>query len=88
MLKRMETFTIIGFVAAVFTTSGFLPQVYKIFRTKSTKDISFAMYMVLAIGTLLWLLYGIMIKELPIIVANSISLSLISAIIVLKVKYK
>jgi MtN3 and saliva related transmembrane protein len=84
----METFTIIGFIAAVFTTSGFLPQAYKIFKTKSTKDISLAMYLVMAIGTLLWLIYGLMIGQLPVIVANSLSLSLIITILFLKFKYK
>jgi MtN3 and saliva related transmembrane protein len=84
----MEMFTIVGFVAAIFTTTGFLPQAFKIFKTKSTKDISLTMYLVLAIGTLLWLIYGIMIKELPVIIANSLSLSLIIGILALKLKYK
>jgi MtN3 and saliva related transmembrane protein len=84
----LETFTLIGFVAALFTTSGFVPQVFKIFRTKSTRDISLTMYLVLAIGTLLWLIYGVMLKELPLIVANSISLSLITSILLLKIRYK
>jgi MtN3 and saliva related transmembrane protein len=84
----LETFTLIGFVAALFTTSGFVPQVFRIFRTKSTRDISLTMYLVLAIGTLLWLIYGVMLKELPLIVANSISLSLITSILLLKIKYK
>jgi MtN3 and saliva related transmembrane protein len=84
----VETFTLIGFVAALFTTSGFVPQVFKIFKTKSTRDISLSMYLVLAIGTLLWLIYGFMLKELPLIVANSISLSLITSILLLKIKYK
>jgi MtN3 and saliva related transmembrane protein len=84
----MEIFTIVGFVAAIFTTSGFLPQVYKIYQTKSTKDISFTMYLVLAIGTALWLIYGILIKELPVIIANSLSLTLIVSILFLKKRYK
>jgi MtN3 and saliva related transmembrane protein len=84
----MEIFTIVGFVAAIFTTTGFLPQVFKIFNTKSTKDISLTMYLVLAVGTLLWLIYGILINALPVIIANSVSLSLICSIIILKFKYK
>ncbi len=84
----MDTFSIIGFIAAIFTTSGFLPQAYKIIRTRSTKDISLTMYMVLEIGTLLWLIYGILIMQWPIIIANAISLSLISAILMLKIRFK
>jgi len=84
----MQLFTIVGFVAAIFTTTGFLPQAYKIFKTKSTSDISLTMYLVLGVGTLLWLIYGLMIKELPVIVANSISLTLIIGILILKIKYK
>lgn len=84
----MDTFSIIGFIAAIFTTSGFLPQAYKIIRTRSTKDISLTMYMVLEIGTLLWLIYGILIMQWPIIIANAISLSLISTILMLKIRFK
>lgn len=84
----MELSTIIGFTAAVCTTSGFLPQAFKIMKTKSTKDISLLMYLVLWTGTLLWLIYGIVINELPVIVANIISLSFISTIVLLKIKYK
>lgn len=84
----MEISAFIGFAAAVFTTSGFLPQAFKIIKTKSTKDISLMMYLVLWLGTLLWLIYGIAINELPVIVANTISLSFISTILLLKLKYK
>ncbi len=84
----MEISAIIGFTAAICTTSGFLPQAFKIIKTKSTKDISLMMYLVLWLGTLLWLIYGIVINELPVIVANTISLSFISTIVILKLWYK
>lgn len=84
----MNIATIIGFVAAIFTTTGFLPQAFKIYKTKSTKDISATMYMVLGFGTLLWLIYGLFINELPVIVANTVSLTFISTILLLKLKYK
>ena len=84
----MNYITITGFVAAVFTTSAFLPQAIKIIRTKKTSDISLLMYSVMAIGSFLWLLYGIFLQELPIIVANSIGLVFVCSILVLKIKYK
>ncbi len=84
----MNYITIIGFVAAIFTTSAFLPQAIKIIRTKKTSDISLLMYSVMAIGSFLWFLYGVFLKAPPIIVANSIGLILVCTILVLKIKYK
>lgn len=84
----METVTILGFIAAIFTTSSFVPQVVKILKTKSTKDISLLMYSVLATGVLLWMIYGIMIKEIPIIAANAVGFVLVGTILVCKIIYK
>ena len=84
----MDTFTIIGLVAAICTTISFLPQVIRIIKTKHTKDLSLAMYSILTIGLFLWLVYGILVKDLPVIIANSISLLCAAIILVLKIKYK
>lgn len=77
----------IGFVAAIFSVSSYLPQVFQTWKTKSTKDISLKMYMILCAALLFWLLYGISIKSLPIMVTNSITLTLSSLILFLKIKY-
>ncbi|OGC06468.1 hypothetical protein A2526_06035 [candidate division WOR-1 bacterium RIFOXYD2_FULL_36_8] len=77
----------IGIVAAVLTTSAFLPQVIKAYKTKHTKDISFMMCIVLSVGLILWLVYGILLFSLPIILANSVTLLLIGYLIYLKIKY-
>lgn len=69
----MDTIQIIGLLAAFFTTVANIPQAYIIIREKSTKDISVATYVMLFIGTSLWVAYGIIKEDWPIIVANGIS---------------
>ena len=78
---------IIGLIAGTCTTISFLPQVIKTIKTKKTKDISISMYIVLATGILLWMIYGILIKDLPVILANSISFVLAIIVLILKIKY-
>jgi MtN3 and saliva related transmembrane protein len=65
---------IIGYIAAFFTTISFIPQMLRVILSKSTKDISRNMYIILVIGVFLWLLYGFIKNDLPIILANSITL--------------
>lgn len=77
----------IGIIAGIITTSALIPQVIKIYKTKSAKDISLSMFVFLAIGITLWLFYGILIREIPVIAANSVSLILISLIIFMKLRY-
>jgi MtN3 and saliva related transmembrane protein len=77
----------IGLVAAICTTASFLPQVVKTWKSKKTKDISFLMYAILAMGLLLWLVYGIIIRDIPLIMANSISLGLAFCVLFLKIKH-
>ena len=84
----MEIITLIGFVAATCTTISFLPQVIKIIKTKHTKDLSLGMYSVLAIGILLWFLYGVMNKDFPIIFANAISFIFVAIILIQIIKNK
>ncbi|MCK5450454.1 MAG: SemiSWEET transporter [Candidatus Omnitrophica bacterium] len=79
---------IIGLIAGTLTTISFLPQVMKILKTRHARDISLGMYVVLAIGMIVWLIYGVMIKELPIMVANGIALVFCLFIIAMKLKYR
>lgn len=78
---------IIGFIAAILTTGAFLPQAIKIIKTKKTEDISLIMYSILTAGVFLWLIYGILIKSLPVIVANGITFVFVLTILILKMKY-
>ena len=83
----MNYVTIIGLVAGLCTTASFLPQIYQIYRTKKTRDISLPMFVVLAAGISLWLVYGIMLKQMPIIVANSVSLVSCLYVVTMKLRH-
>ena len=83
----METVDIFGLLAALLTTAAFLPQVIKTLREKDTKSLSLPMYLILTSGLLLWLTYGIMIKDWALIIANSITGILALIILVAKIKY-
>lgn len=80
--------TIIGLIGASLTTFAFLPQAVKTIRTKNTRDLSLFMYLMAGLGTLMWLIYGILIGDLPIIMANTVSSFFVYTIIVMKLKYK
>ena len=74
-------------IAATLTTAAFVPQALHIIRYKETKAISLLMYVAFASGVALWLLFGTMIGNCPIIVSNAITLLLALAIIGMKLKY-
>ena len=78
----------IGFFAAFCTTIAFLPQAVKVWKTKSTKDISLHMFVIFTIGVFSWLVYGIIISDLPVILANAVTLILSLFILVCKLIYK
>jgi len=78
----------IGFFAAFCTTIAFLPQAIKVYKTKSTKDISLYMFLIFTLGVLSWLIYGIAISDLPIILANAVTLVLSFFILIYKLKFK
>ncbi len=84
----MDITQIIGIIAAVLTTVSFLPQAVKAIKTKDTKGISLTMYSLFFVGVTLWPTYGILLKDLPIILANSITFLLSGTILILKIKYK
>lgn len=84
----MDYTQILGLMAGGLTTVAFLPQVIKTWKSKSAKDLSLAMFFVFALGTLLWLIYGIFIQQLPIILANSITLALASVLLYFKLRFK
>lgn len=78
---------ILGFVAAVCTTGSFIPQALKTISTKDTKGISLGMYVMFVLGVTLWLVYGIVINDLPLILANIITLILSLTILIYKLRY-
>ncbi len=78
----------IGFLAAFCTTIAFIPQALKVWKTRSTKDISLMMFVIFSFGVLSWLVYGLLISNLPIIVANVITLTLSIYILINKIIFK
>lgn len=76
-----------GGFAAAFTTCSFIPQVWRVWQTKHTKDISLLMYSFFTAGVGLWLIYGIMLGAWPVIIANSITLILAGTVLVLKLRF-
>lgn len=85
---QFNLINIVGLLAATLTTISFLPQVIKIVKTKHTKDISLLMYIIFTAGVLLWLFYGILLKEPPIIIGNGITLILVMIVLIFKIRYK
>lgn len=75
-------------MAAALTTAAFLPQVIKSWRTKKTKDVSLLMLIVFATGVLLWLIYGVILNDLPIMLANSVTFVLVMVLLFLKLKHR
>ena len=84
---KVNWITIIGMMAAICTTSSFFPQVVKIVMSKKTKDVSFLMYAILTAGLLLWLIYGVILGDIPLILSNSISFTLSMSVLVLKIRH-
>jgi len=84
----MTVVTLIGLTAATLTTTAFIPQALKTIKTKNTKDLSLGMYLILTTGILFWLVYGILIRDFPVIIANGVTLFFALIILVNKIKYK
>lgn len=82
-----ETIEWVGALAATLTTGSFIPQAWLIFRTREVEGISIGMYSAFTAGVALWLAYGVATGSWPITIANSITLSLASAILVMRVRY-
>ncbi|MBE9180374.1 SemiSWEET transporter [Oculatella sp. LEGE 06141] len=69
----MNFVTILGLAAASFTTFSFLPQVLKTWQTKSAGDLSLSTFSIFCVGVFLWLVYGVLIADLPVILANAVT---------------
>ena len=83
----MTLATLVGLGAALFTTTAFVPQVIRAWRTRSTKDLSLGTYLTYAAGLALWLAYGLMMRDAPLIAANGVTLMLALTIVGLKFRH-
>ena len=88
MGNSMDMIQILGLVAGTCTSLAAVPQLVKAWKTKEVKDISLKMFLLYVVGIGLWLVYGILRNDSPIIITNSLSLTFNVAMLVLKLKYK
>ncbi len=77
----------IGYVAAFSTTVSFVPQLMRVIRLKTARDISLGMFLFFSWGVFMWLIYGIAIHSWPVTASNAVTLVLSISILVLKLKY-
>ena len=78
---------LLGISAGCLTTGAYLPQALKVLRTRHTRDLSLAMYVVMTAGNLGWLLYGLLLASRPLILANAMSLALTATILAMKLRH-
>ncbi|HOB67012.1 MULTISPECIES: SemiSWEET transporter [unclassified Ottowia] len=83
----MNALDILGLVATGFTTSSFVPQVWRTWRTRDVSGISLPTYVIITIGLALWLLYGWLRGDMPLVVANAVMVVLTGAITVMKLRF-
>lgn len=83
----MNTPGIIGIVAGILTSSSLLPQLIKIIKEKKVEDLSISMFLTLLIGLMMWIVYGVLRTDWPIIITNGFSVTLNLCILVLRFKY-
>ncbi|MGA2950660.1 MAG: SemiSWEET transporter [Caulobacteraceae bacterium] len=83
----MSVITLIGLAAAFLTTSALVPQAVRAWRTRSTGDLSLPAYVAYVTGIALWLVYGLILRDPPLIAANAISLLVGLAILGLKLRH-
>ncbi|MBD1870747.1 SemiSWEET transporter [Oculatella sp. FACHB-28] len=87
VLETTDFTTVLGLVAGALTTIAYLPQLIKTWKSKSAEDLSWSMLITLCVGIVLWLIYGTYVHDLPVILANIVTLVLSSIILVLKLRY-
>jgi MtN3 and saliva related transmembrane protein len=82
------TITHLGLVAGAITTAAGIPQVVRAYRTRHTRDISIWQPVLLNVGMTLWLIYGLALRDMPLIIANACSIVCYSALIIMKIRYR
>ena len=78
---------LLGYLAAVLTTTAFLPQAVKTLRTRDTSGISLGMYLLFVAGVLTWFAYGLAIESMPIIIANAVTALLAGCVLFVKLRH-
>lgn len=84
---RQDSIDFIGYVAATCTTLSFLPQLIRVVRLRSARDISLGMFLIFSVGTALWLIYGFFLHSMPVMAANAVTFVLAMSILVMKLRF-
>ncbi len=80
----MNNFEYLGYAAGLLTTLAFIPQAWKVFSSRKTRDISMTWAVTMTIGVFFWLCYGISMGSLPMMLANGVTLILLAVILWVK----
>jgi len=83
----MAYLTFLGLTAAGLTTASFVPQAARVWRTRSTKDISLTMFAMMFVGIVMWFIYGLLLQDWPLMLANGVTMMLAGSIIVAKLRF-
>lgn len=84
----MDTIQLLGLAAGSLTTASFLPQVIKTWKSRSAKDLSLGMFSLFCLGVVLWLVYGIIERDVPVVVANLLTFLLAATLLFFKLRFK
>ena len=84
----MNGIQLLGLLAGSLTTAAFLPQVLKTWKSRSAKDLPLGMFSLFCLGVAMWLVYGLMVKDVPVIAANLVTLLLASTLLFFKLRFK
>lgn len=84
----MTVTDLFGYLAAIGTTGAFIPQAMKVFKTKKTEDLSLGAFLLLCVGILLWIVYGVLVQSFPLIIANCLTFIMTCYILVMIIKGK
>ena len=83
----MAAVTLLGLLAAFCTTLAFLPQAVKTLKTRHTRDLSLPMYALFVGGVSLWVAYGLILGDAPLIIGNTVTLVFAGIVLVLKIRH-
>jgi MtN3 and saliva related transmembrane protein len=84
----MNSIQLLGLAAGSLTTAAFLPQVIKTWKSRSAKDLSLGMFSLFCLGVALWLVYGVIVRDIPVIAANLVTLMLASTLLYFKLRWR
>lgn len=85
-LSRFEI-DAVGYSAATMTTVSFVPQLLRVIRLRTARDISLGMFLIFSLGTSAWLVYGLLVHSAPVWIANAFTLILALSILILKLRF-